>query len=464
MRLVALLSFHCAAAASALTPNIGKAAAVSRPLSNLDALLYVSELRQPDGRVLLTRLDIQTALAEMHIDDKQPWLEGVEHPTTFIPEHLYVSDSAIDVSELVTSSLQQVLTQHPTFDFMASEVVGNDEWYSSVYFGLSERDASSISFPQLCRRLVASVYVFERLLEMDRACHRQLAAWYEARLADARQTGSGQRQLRWQGRSGHSGSKSGASSLRERFVGAWLNLKGESVLASINAFEELRRRPDKASELSDLLNALMAANIFEAIVANLSFAFWPDNARAGLALLLHLTRRPAQYSTSLSQPSLSREWFSLYLTWNANFIWPSHYTADMMCFSMLVAPRIALGAPADFGYQRAHSLFWVVRSNQLSRLQRADADAGPDTERAKELPCFRCRPLEPLSDRQPLTTRTAVRTRASGEHLAASVDEDVSDATIWWRLLLEIAPKQLGSLARLYARMPKSSPTKLRLL
>ena len=69
----------------------------------------------------------------------------------------------------------------------------------------------------------------------------------------------------------------------------------------------------------------------QAVLSNLSFAFWPDNARAGMALL----EAPAGAFRPDGSQALSPEWFKLYLAWNANFIWPSHYCADMMCFTML---------------------------------------------------------------------------------------------------------------------------------
>ena len=34
--------------------------------------------------------------------------------------------------------------RHAVFEFMAEETVGNDEWYHSVYFGGSARDASHV--------------------------------------------------------------------------------------------------------------------------------------------------------------------------------------------------------------------------------------------------------------------------------------------------------------------------------
>jgi len=410
-----------AIAPSAIAP------AAARPVATtFDRLLAASELASADGRVVLHRTDIDTALREMSLDRAQPELGGVAHPSTLVPARLFEPDS-VDVTDLVTGSLREVLDRHAVFEFMAAETVGNDEWFRSVYFGGSARDATSLSFAQLCRKLVASVYVVEQLLSMERDDHWQLAAWYERRLADAEARGGG------------GGGGAAASSVRERFVGAWLGLKGESVLASINAF--------------------MAANIFEAVVANLSFAYWPDNARAGLALLLDLVRRPAAYAADGSQPTLSREWYGLYLAWNANFIWPSHFSSDMLCFAMLVAPRIALGPPSAFAYLRAHSLFWVVRSNQIARLERGGAAAADG-----ELPCFRCRQLEPLDDRQPLTSRTAVRTRAAGEALLDAAGDDDLAARGVGRLLLDAAPRQLASIARLYARAPKASPTKLRLL
>ena len=50
----------------------------------------------------------------------------------------------------------------------------------------------------------------------------------------------------------------------------------------------------------------------------------------------------------------------------------THFCSDMMCFTMLLMPTIALGRPDDFQYNRAHTLFWVVRSTQLSRMQRLE--------------------------------------------------------------------------------------------
>ena len=46
-----------------------------------------------------------------------------------------------------------------------------------------------------------------------------------------------------------------------------------------------------------------------------------------------------------------------------------------------------------------------------------------------------------------------------------SPDFDVSEGSgVWWRLTTEVLPQQVRSAARLYERMPKASPTKLRLL
>merc|ERR1711971_1427757 len=134
-------------------------------------------------------------------------------------------------------------------------------------------------------------------------------------------------------------------SVRDAFMGFWLNLKGESVLASINTFEMMQRVVDEDAQnaqeqvcmLSRRLKAIMNLNIFEAVLSNLSFAFWPDNARAGMALLL---TPQGDFRSDLTQ-SLDKDWFDLYLAWNANFIWPSHYCADMMCFTMLMTPTIS---------------------------------------------------------------------------------------------------------------------------
>ena len=126
--------------------------------------------------------------------------------------------------------------------------------------------------PGLCRRLVASVYVFEELIALDRDAHAVLARWYEtlyaergaAAAAAAAAGGGARRRL--------------PRSARDALMGFFLALKGESVLASINGFEMMRRASsratnaaeagsaqhgDEVSALSDVLNAIMSLNIFE---------------------------------------------------------------------------------------------------------------------------------------------------------------------------------------------------------
>jgi len=136
-----------------------------------------------------------------------------------------------------------------------------------------------------------------------------------------------------------------------------------------------------------------------------------------------------------------------------------------MCFTMLLMPTIALGGPRSFAYNRAHTLFWVVRSAQLSRLRddRVRADAEP-AGASPPPPCFHCRGAPLPNDRQPLTTRMARLTRAAGERLASAAGEDVSGAAVWWRLATQHAPAQLRVAWDIYERMPKASPSKLRLL
>ena len=130
---------------------------------------------------------------------------------------------------------------------------------------------------------------------------------------------------------------------------------------------------------------------------------------------------------------------------------------------MLLAPTIALGLPSTFQYNRAHSLFWVVRATQLTRLRR-EAERASRPPGDAQVACFHCRQLEPVHDRQPITSRTAALTRASGERLARTWGADVSGAAVWWRLAAEVLPQQVASFVRIYRRMPKVSPTKLRLL
>ena len=238
-----------------------------------EELLAASQLLDDDGRVELTRADIDLALADMHLQ-LPPGVQPVAgHPSSLLPASLYAAPS-VDVTELVRSTLPRVLEAHPIMRSMAEETLGNDAFYKSVYFGAEDAaDApASLSFAQLCRRLVASVYVFEELIALDRDAHAVLARWYEtlyaergaaAAAAAAAGGGAGPRLPR---------------SARDALMGFFLALKGESVLASINGFEMMRRASSRAtnaaeagsaqhgeevSALSDVLNAIMSLNIFE---------------------------------------------------------------------------------------------------------------------------------------------------------------------------------------------------------
>ena len=143
-------------------------------------------------------------------------------PTTFCPP--VFSAEPVDVTELVTETFPAVLEAHPIFASMANELMSNDDFYQSVYFGTEARDTSYLDFPALCRRLVASVHLFESLIGQERAVHRQLAQHYE-----------------WQyeaavARAASSVSLARLSPLRAH--GLLPHSQGESVLASINAFRD----------------------------------------------------------------------------------------------------------------------------------------------------------------------------------------------------------------------------------
>jgi hypothetical protein len=348
---------NAAASVQAAPPELSCAQRV------VDELLRAAELLNSRGECVLQPADVETALDDMHLlnrtDEPQP--EGAAPPSEFLPEEL-LAPRSVDVTALVRESLPRVLATHPIFLQMAEELL-HEQFYASVYFGWQPRDATpSLSFAQLSRRLVASIYVFEQLVAMPHHRRRYLAAHYESKLAAARRAAVG--------------AAAPSRSMRETLMGGFLDLKGESVLASINVFEMLHRSgaaslrnrapaadadvsqrmqavqpakagfpsspsaargveitqpggagvpdhslPRDAPSLSNLLNSVMGVNILEAVLSNLSFAFWPDNARAGMALLM---LNGAPFSSDLEQ-QLDAGWWALYLAWNANFIWPSHH-------------------------------------------------------------------------------------------------------------------------------------------
>lgn len=305
-----------AAAVHAALPELSCAQRV------VDELLTAAELLNSRGQCVLRPADILTALDDMHL-----LTESTAPPPDFLPENL-LEPRSVDVTALVRDSLPRALATHPIFLRMAEELL-DEQFYASVYFGGELREAApSLSFTQLARRLVASIFVFEQLVAMPHHRRRSLAAYYEAKLVAARAAAAS---------GGAAAPAALVRSVRDTLMGGFLDLKGESVLASINAFEMLHRcgtadphagppaaaegvspcahrLPRDAPSLSRLLNAIMGVNILEAVLSNLSFAFWPDNARAGMALL---ALNGAPIRPDLGQ-ELDAGWWSLYLAWFAH--------------------------------------------------------------------------------------------------------------------------------------------------
>ena len=80
-----------------------------------EQLLAASELLEDDGHVTLSRDDIETALADMHL--QRPLQPMAGHPSEFLPASLYAATS-VDATDLVISVFPRVLEAHPIFRFM----------------------------------------------------------------------------------------------------------------------------------------------------------------------------------------------------------------------------------------------------------------------------------------------------------------------------------------------------------
>ena len=265
---------------------------ISRVRSVFDRLIAASELIDTDGRVILSAGDIETALSDLHLRT----LGGRGHSSG---EPVRGRAGRRDRARARDAS--KVLEAHPIFTFMVEETLGNDDFYKSVYFGragLTADHPTAINFAALCKRLVTSIHVFELLIAMDRDGHRRLAMYYEDALREAREAEQAVMVGEQIGSADCAPPQKPSRSLRDALMGFFLAVKGESVLASINAFEMLRRvsgeqeqpssgdAEEEVDALSRVLNSIMRLNIFEAVLSNLSFAFWPDNAVCGVSLLL----------------------------------------------------------------------------------------------------------------------------------------------------------------------------------
>ena len=153
--------------------------------ATFERLLTASELLNDDGKVWLSAADLRTALEDMHLQKEISTPEpSLVHPSTLLPPYFYENES-VDVTSLVCNELPLVLEAHPSFAFMVEQTLGNERFHESVYFGIVPRDEHSLSFSALCRRLVASIVLFEALLAFDLDGHRLIARWYEALYARA---------------------------------------------------------------------------------------------------------------------------------------------------------------------------------------------------------------------------------------------------------------------------------------
>lgn len=287
-----------------------------------------------EGKVTISELLVNRVLSELHITDTS-FAENVKNRKT---EH--------DVTALV-ESLVCVLHKQPVFCQMAMHLLEGD-YYKTITYG-------NMRFPQICLKLVASIFVMESLLALSQRRREELVEHYQTKIDDQ-----------------------GMLPRVQNAKNLFINFKGESVLIGLNLLSELRNlkeeldREDPSDSdkirkkmkemrvVSDRAEAALVANIAEAVIGDMYYQRNP-NALAGITLL----KVPPGDIHGLDMHT-SQEWVSLYTTWNGCFAWPFECCGGLLLFAKLLMPSISCASPREYFQARAQTLFWVVRSGQLN--------------------------------------------------------------------------------------------------
>lgn len=320
-----------------------------------------------------------------------------------------------DATELV-ERMRCVVDRHPILCAMVQALL-HDGYYKTI--GARLPDGRRVDFRYLARKLVAGVYVLEKLLHQPRRKLVAMVEMYEDKLE----------------RSGGLNSTWTAGSL-------FKNVKGESVLTALNLMHALRDPSATAKQiavLSDRLEATFSANIAEAVIGDMMYGR-TANALAGVSLL---KVAPGDYDRTVSQ-RLTAEWWSLYTTWNGAFCWQYSLPGNMLLFAKLLMPALACHDPKDFAWNRGLTLFWVVRSAQIAANRREKEDATHPFEAGPRQPS-----LYALLARLNLT---------AGRRMLSTQGMTLHDSA--WRHL-DVLPHELARLVALWRTQPKKRTFKI---
>jgi hypothetical protein len=137
-------------------------------------------------------------------------------------------------------------------------------------------------------------------------------------------------------------------------------IKTRSIDAPLAAMRRRRARADAAWRHDPLLSALLHANIAEAVATEI-WAGFPANARAGAALMnVPMWKTRVEPEHRVIQASTSREWASLYESWNLAFILGNVGRLELLLPKLLV-PTVLCAAPAEYVHNRAIALWLSIQ-------------------------------------------------------------------------------------------------------
>jgi hypothetical protein len=171
-------------------------------------------------------------------------------------------------------------------------------------------------------------------------------------------------------------------------------VKGESVQWEFPIWDKMRvihqdqkmllaEKQKRLHSLSEKSRFGLTLNIFEAVVADQYHFHLSDNAKAGMALVMHPIEKveivdnpdyakgsEESKQNAIVQFEMSPIWDAMYFSWNLCFL--SKISHPHLTFAKLFHPYVSCAEGKDFIYRRAISLNMTVQSFMLDQLTKSD--------------------------------------------------------------------------------------------
>ena len=339
---------------------------------------WFSKQLSNDKYIPLNALVVREVIGQLHLDEWDDQLDGPNLLAKCIDKKVGPRNLFIMVEQISAC----IVTHHPVLCRVLGKLRASNYIFTDIvipmetFTGTKWEKGSTVpwTFQEFVKYTLHTMFVFECIVKigMDEVAYQDRIINYYNRLKRHHFTSSYDLWMRT-----NTFSLMKSESVQMQYP-IWAKIRKMSRKAqSPNiTVQESQRYHAQLEKLSDDTRFGLSLNILEAVAADKLFYKIPDNAKAGMALILNpvgkVTASPIRDKGKMYSDNsrvkflMPGSWADLYVSWNLNFV--SKFSNPHQVFAKLLQPSVFCAQPDDFIYPRALSLLVTVQSFMLDML------------------------------------------------------------------------------------------------